>query len=163
MVQLTLAWRYGTLANHSSTVLKGGVALVQTVEMQSCSFVAEVVDEINLDGVTNVSSDGWAWPLAIDADQGAGVTIRGSIDPSQVPVVCPRNRFWVRSGRCFCASRRGCLDRRARSKHRGSGSRGCNQRRGARGGSGCNQRRGARGSGCNQCRGARGSGTGGHA
>ena len=135
-MQLTLAWRNGTLANHSSTVLKRGVALVQTVEMQSCSFIAEVVDEIDLDGVTNISSDGWQWPLAIDADEGTGVTIRSSINPSQVPVVRPRNRFRVRSGCCFCASCRCCLDRRARSKYGGTGSRGCNQRRGARGGSG---------------------------
>ena len=106
-LQLTLAWRNGTLANHSSTVLKGDTALVQTVEVQGCSLVAEIVNNVDLNSVANVGIDGWAGPLAIDADEGTSVSVRGSVNPSYIPVEGPHNCFRVRGGCCFGTSRRG--------------------------------------------------------
>jgi hypothetical protein len=120
-MQLTLSWRNWTLANHSSAILECGVSLVQPVEMQSCSFIAEVVHDVDLDGVTNICSDGWTGPLAIDANEGTSESVRGGVDPSHIPVVRPRNPFRVGGSCWLSASCRSCLDRGARTECGGTG------------------------------------------
>lgn len=60
--------------------------LAHTVPVDRRGLVSKTVVDIDDELVTQVHVDLWAGPLAIDTNDWAFKPIRGSINPSQIPV-----------------------------------------------------------------------------
>lgn len=75
------------MSDHSRTILKRRVYIEQSMEMDRCRFISEIIDNVDNNGVSNVGLDSRKRPYTVDANKRSIETIWGSIDPSDVPVV----------------------------------------------------------------------------
>lgn len=101
LVHEALSGGDGTLGYSDRAVLECGVLLEHAVEMDRCVLVAEAVDDVDLDGVSQRSGNWGIRPLSVDADKSSGESIRSGIDPGDVPVV--RDDLPHRDGRSACS------------------------------------------------------------
>lgn len=90
-------WRQRALRRHAGPIHEVGADLADTVEMNSCGLIPQMVGELHDDGVAHGGLDLWAWPLAIYANDWPHKTVRGSIHPSSCPVVRHRGSI----GKCW--------------------------------------------------------------
>lgn len=57
------------------------------MEVECRGLVSKQVHQVDLDLVTDISLDGWAGPLAVDAHEWPCESIRRSQNPRDIPVV----------------------------------------------------------------------------
>lgn len=82
------SWLNGTLAHAGNTIHFCRPILVNTVEMQTRGLVAELVEYIDHNAVSDSCSDVWYRPLAIDSDErSVEKAIRVGGNPSDVKVI----------------------------------------------------------------------------
>ena len=83
------SWLNGTLARTNNTVHLSSAILVETMEVQTRSFVAKLVQYIDHNAVSHICSDVRYGPLAVDPyDRSIEKAIRVGSNPRDVEIVC---------------------------------------------------------------------------
>lgn len=87
LVGESVSRRQGALGDAAWPVHVWAEDLVDAMEVQAGSLVAELVVDIDHDGVTDCGLDGWTGPFVVYPNDGSGETIRVRPYPRHVPVV----------------------------------------------------------------------------